>query len=163
MLSAIARRELTTLLRRRRMMALQVGLVAFFGFLVAVRWPSDGRVAMTGTRSLQVFQLFGYGLLATLLLLIPVFPATSIVKEKKQGTLALLLNTPLGPWRIFAGKLIGVLSLAAIILTVSLPAASACYAMGGLSLYGNVWKVYQLLMLVALQYAVMGLLVSSYA
>ena len=163
MLNAMMRRELTTLLRRRRMMALQCGLVLVFATLVAIRWPTDARVALAGTRSQQVFQLFGYGLLATVLLLLPVFPATSIVREKKQGTLALLLNTPLGPWRIFFGKLIAVLALAGIIFAMSLPAASACYAMGGLSLYGDLWRIYQLLMLVALEYAIIGLLVSSFS
>ena len=163
MLKALVMRELTTLMRRRRIMALQCGLVALFAILVAIRWPTDSRMALTGSRSQQVFQLFGYGLLATLLLILPVFPATSIVREKKQGTLALLLNTPLGPWRIFFGKLTAVLALSGIILVMSLPAASACYAMGGLSLYGDLWKVYQLLMLVALQYAVLGLLVSTYS
>lgn len=163
MLRAMIQRELTTMLRRRRMMALQCGLVIFFAILVAVRWPTDSRVALSGTRSQQVFQLFGYGLLAMSLLLLPVFPATSIVREKKQGTLALLLNTPMGPWRIFFGKLIAVLSLAATIFALSLPAASACYAMGGLSLYGDLWRMYQLLMLVALMYSVLGLLISSFS
>ena len=163
MLSAVMFRELTTLLRQKRMMALQLGLVTLFGMLVVVRWPTDGRVALTGARSQQVFQLFASGLLATLLLLLPVFPATSIVREKKNGTLELLLNTPLGSWRIFVGKLLAVLALAGVILAMSLPAAGACYAMGGLSLYGDIWKVYQLLALVALQYAVLGLLISSYA
>ncbi len=163
MLNAMAQREMTTMLRRRRMMALQCGLVIFFAILVAVRWPTDARVALTGTRSQQVFQLFGYGLLATVLLLLPVFPATSIVREKKQGTLELLLNTTMGSWRIFFGKLFAVMALAGIILAMSLPAASACYAMGGLSLYGDLWRMYQLLLLVALLFSVLGLLVSSYS
>ena len=162
MLKAMMQRELTTMLRRRRMMALQCGLVVLFAILVAVRWPTDARVALAGTRSQQVFQLFGYGLLATVLLLLPVFPATSIVREKKQGTLALLLNTPLGPWRIFFGKLIAVMLLAGIIFAMSFPAASACYAMGGLS-HLDLWRMYQLLALVALEYAVLGLLVSSFS
>ena len=98
----------------------------------------------------QIFRLFSYGLLATLLLLLPVFPATSIVSEKQRGTLALLLNTPAWRWRIFVGKLLAVLALAGMILAMSLPAAGACYSMGGLSLYGDIGKVYQLLMLVAL-------------
>jgi len=163
MLSAIAWREVTTLLRQRRMMALQVGLAALFTLLVALRWPTDARIALTGTRSLQVFQLFSYGLLVTLLLLLPVFPATSISRERIKGTLALLLNTPLGAWRIFTGKLLAALALAGIILAMSLPAASACYAMGGLSLYKDVVRVYLLLILVTLQYSILALLVSSYS
>jgi len=163
MFSAILRRELITPLRRRRMIFFQIGLAALFTLLIAVRWPSDGQVALSGARSLQIFRLFSFGQMATLLLLLPVFPATSIVSEKKHGTLALLLNTPLGAVRIFAGKLLAVLSLAGMILAVSLPAAGACYSMGGLSLYDEIGKVYLLLALVALQNATIGLLVSSYS
>ena len=163
MLKAIIQRELVSLLRRRRMMALQCGLVLLFGLLVALRWPTDARIAMTGTRSQQVFLLFSNGLMATMLFLLPVFPSTSIVKERKQGTLALLLNTPLGPFRIFFGKLTAVLTIAGMILVMSLPAASACYAMGGLSLYRDIFRIYLLLALVALEYSALALLISSYA
>ena len=163
MLNAVIKRELKSLLRRRRMTALQCLLVIVFGLIVALRWPTDARVALTGTRSQQVFQLFSYGLLATMLLLLPVFPATSIVQEKKQGTLGLLLNSPLGPLRIYLGKLIAIMAIAGMILAMSFPAASACYAMGGLSLFGNLIRTYQLLLLVALQFAALGLLISSYA
>lgn len=163
MLKAIVLRELKSLLRRRRMMALQSGLVIIFGILVALRWPTDARVAMTGTRSQNVFMLFGYGLMATMLFLLPVFPSVSIVKEKQQGTLALLLNTPLGPLRIFAGKLVAALAIAGVILAMSLPAASACYALGGLSLYGDLLRVYLLLALAALEYTTLALLISSFS
>jgi ABC-type transport system involved in multi-copper enzyme maturation permease subunit len=163
MLKAVVLRELTSMLRRRRMLVMQGGLVIVFGLLVALRWPTDSRVALAGTRSRQVFQLFSYGLLATMLFLLPVFPSTSIVKEKKQGTLALLLNAPLGPFRIFFGKLAAVLALAGFILALSLPASSACYAMGGLSLSGDLFRMYLLLSLVALQYSVLALLISSFS
>ena len=109
-----------------------------------------------------MFRLVSYGLMLTLLLLLPVFPATSIVREKIQGTLALLLNTPLGPGRIFLGKLAAVLGLGGILLALSLPAVGACYAMGGLAL-SDLGQVYGLLGLVVLLFSVLGLLVSSYA
>lgn len=163
MFNAVLWRELTSILRLRRMLVMQCGLVLVFGFLVALRWPTDSRVALTGTRSLQVFQLFSYGLLAAMLFLLPVFPSTSIVKERIQGTLALLLNTPLGPFRIFFGKLASVMVLAGFILVLSLPAASACYAMGGLSLYGDLFRMYLLLFVVALEYSVIALLISSFS
>ena len=134
MLNPIMQLELISVLRTKRMLVLQCVLICVFTLLVLVRWPSEPRVALSGARSQQVFRLFGYGLLTTLLLLLPVFPATNIVREKKRGTLALLLNTPLGPWRIYIGKLLTVLALAGIVLSLSLPAAAACYALGGLSL-----------------------------
>lgn len=161
MINAILHRELVTVLRTRRMMLFQVGLIAVFIILVMIRWPSDNRMDQAGVRSQQVFRLFTGGLLTTLLLLLPVFPATNIVREKKQGTLALLLNTPLGPARIYFGKLLGVLALAGILLALSLPAAAACYALGGLSLTSELPRVYALLALVALEYSTLGLYVSS--
>ena len=163
MFSALLRRELISFLRRRRMIAFQFGLAALFGLLVVIRWPTDGNAAFSGLQSQQIFRLFAYGLMAMMLLLLPVFPATSIVSEKKRGTLQLLFNTPFGPTRIFSAKLLAVMSLAGMILAMSLPAAAACFCMGGLSLFGEIGKVYQLLLLVALQYAALGLLVSSYA
>ena len=163
MLRVMVRRELITPLRRKRMIVFQIGLATLFGLLIAVRWPTDGHVALTGARSQQMFRLFSYGLMASLLLLLPVFPATSIVSEKKRGTLALLLNTPMGAWKIYFGKLLAACSLAGMILAMSLPAAGACYSMGGLSLYGDMWQVYLLLVLVSLQYSAIALLVSSYS
>ena len=162
MLNALIVRELRSLMRRKRMLVLQSALVIVFGMLVALRWPTDARVAMSGTRSQQVFQLFSYGLLGTMLFLLPVFPSTAIVRERNQGTLALHFNTPLGPLRIFFGKLISVLALAGMILAMSLPAASACYAMGGLSLTKDLLRVYVLLALVAFEYTALALLISSY-
>ncbi len=163
MLKVMLRRELITPLRRKRMIAFQIGLAMLFGLLIVIRWPTDGHVALTGVRSQEMFRLFSYGLMAALLLLLPVFPATGIVSEKKSGTLELLLNTPMGSWKIYLGKLLAAVSLAAMILAMSLPAAGACYSMGGLSLYGELCKVYLLLILVALQYSAIGLLVSSYS
>ena len=80
---------------------------------------------------MEVLRLFGYGLLAGVLLLAPAFPATSLVREKIKGTLALLLNSPMRPASIYLGKLGGVLGFTAVLLAMTLPAAAACYALGG--------------------------------
>jgi ABC-type transport system involved in multi-copper enzyme maturation permease subunit len=156
-------RELSGTLRLRRVWLLQCGLAAAFSLLIWLRWPTDARLALSGGRAQEVLRLFAYGLLATVLLLLPVFPATSIVREKIRGTLALLLNTPLGSWRIYGGKFAGVLGLAGIILLLSLPGAAACYAMGGVSLSGDLLPVYGLLVLTVLQVTSLAFLVSSYA
>ena len=161
MFSAVLGRELTTMFRAKRMLFFQLGLIAVYVLLVMLRWPSDNLVDLAGIRSQQVFRLFAYGLLATLMLLLPVFPATSLVREKQQGTLALLLNTPLGAARIYFGKLLGTLSLAGVLIGLSLPSAAACYALGGLSLTNELPRVYAILVLVALQYSAIGLFVSA--
>jgi len=163
MMNPIVERELVRMLRTHRALAIQIGLAVGFALLVIIAWPTDAQVDLSGTRSRQVFQVFGYGLLTALMLLVPVFPATSIVRERNQGTLALLLNSPMPSWSIYVGKLLGVLGFVGLLLAMSLPAAAACYALGGISLVDHILTLYGLLVLVAIQYSALGLLVSSYA
>ncbi len=163
LVNPIIQRELVTVLRTRKALFVQLGLVLLLTVLVMLRWPSDSLVNLSGKQAQQVLSVFGYGLMAGLILLAPAFPATSIVRERVSGTLALLLNTPMTPWSILQGKLLGVSGFVVLLVLVSLPAASACYVMGGVSLWGQLIPMYVVLVLLAVQYATLGLLVSSYA
>jgi ABC-type transport system involved in multi-copper enzyme maturation permease subunit len=157
----IIRRELLEWLRTRKALALQVGLAAACALLILVRWPTGGVAELSGARSLEVLRVFGYGALAGILLLAPSLPATSIVREKTSGTLALLLNSPLSGRSIFMGKLLGALGFTVILLLMTLPAAAACYALGGTTVRGGVGLLYAVLGLAAIQVTTLGLLVSS--
>jgi ABC-type transport system involved in multi-copper enzyme maturation permease subunit len=157
----ILRRELLELLRTRKALILQIALALACAFLVLVRWPTADVADLSGARSLQVLRVFGYGLLAGVLLLVPAFPATTLVREKIKGTLELLLDSPLRPWSIYLGKLGGALGFTAILLVMTLPAAGACYALGGSGIQGGITALYGLLCLAALQMSTLGLLVSS--
>jgi len=158
----IVQREFIGTLRQRRAAAALIATALAFSALVLLGWPSDAQVDLTGAPAQKVFRLFGYGLLAALLLLAPAFPATSIVREKQRGTLILLLNSPLRPWSIYLGKLAGSLGFVLLLLLTSVPAAAACFAMGGISLGGELLPLYALLTLVAVQYTAWALLVSTY-
>lgn len=157
----IIQRELVGTLRTRRATAVIVGTAVLFAMLVGLQWPTDSLVQLSGAQSQQVFRLFGYGLLAAVVLLAPVFPATSVVREKQEGTLALLLNSPMRPWMIYGGKLIGQFSFILLLMSISLPAAAACYAMGGVALFDNIGRLYAVLALAALEYTALALLVST--
>lgn len=154
-------RELTAMLRSWRAVALQIGILAFLGALVALRWPGEARVDMGGIASRQVFRVFGYGLLIGLLLVSPAFPATSIVRERLQGTLALLLNSPISPLAMVLGKLVGATTFVVLLLVLSFPAAAACFAMGGIHLTSQLGALYLVLAVLAVEYAALGLLVSG--
>jgi ABC-type transport system involved in multi-copper enzyme maturation permease subunit len=160
---AIIQRELVGILRTRRATIVQCLLAICFALLVVLRWPSEARADLAGTAAQQMFRLFAYGLLAATVLMTPIFPATSIVMERRKGTLALLLNSPLTPASIYAGKVFGVMIFMILVMVISLPAAAACYAMGGVAFGSQLIALYLLLMLVALQYVAVALLVSSYA
>ena len=159
----IIRRELLEVLRTRRALALQLGLGLACALLVLIRWPTGELADLSGARSLEVLRVFGYGLLAGILLLVPAFPAVALVREKVQGTLELLLNSPLRPWSIYLGKLGAVLGFTAILLVMTLPAAAACYALGGAGSQWGIVVLYGVLGLAALQLSTLGLLVSSRA
>jgi ABC-type transport system involved in multi-copper enzyme maturation permease subunit len=162
-MNALIQREFLGILRTKQAFAAIVFLTAAFSLLVLLRWPSDARVDLSGSQAQQVFRVFGYGLLAGVMLLVPAFPAVSIVREKRKGTLALLINSPLKPWSIYFGKFGGVLLFTLLLLATSLPAASACYAMGGIDLKQGLGRLYAVLFLLAIQYASVALLVSCYA
>jgi ABC-type transport system involved in multi-copper enzyme maturation permease subunit len=162
-MNPIIGRELLGLLRTRRAVALQLGLAIGCAVLVLLRWPTTERADLSGVRSLQVLRVFGYGLLAGILLLVPAFPATSLVRERIKGTLALLLNSPLPPWSIYLGKLAGALGFTATLLAMTLPAAAACYALGGTGSRNGILVLYAILGVAAVQLATLGLLVSSYS
>lgn len=159
----ILRRELVGVLRARKALWLQWAAAGVFGLLVLLRWPADAQVGISGTLARQVFSLFAYGVMGVALVVVPAFAAVSIVREKNTGTLALLIHSPLRPWSIYLGKLLGVLGFALVLLALSLPAAAACYAMGGLSLGAEVGRVYGLAVVAILQAATLGLFVSARA
>lgn len=163
MLHPIIQRELMGALRTKRAVALLSSVPFLFAFLVVSRWPSNSTVDLSGAQAREVFRLFSYGLVTVLLLLVPAFPAASIVHEKKRGTLTLLLSSPMSAWSIFWGKAAAMLILVLLLLATSIPAASAAYAMGGVSLTEEILPLYGILCVVLLQYTTLALFISSCA
>lgn len=159
----IIQRELIGMLRTRRAVVAQLLLVIILGGLVLLRWPADAQADLAGSRSQQVLSVFGYGLMVVIMLLTPVFAATSIVSEKQKGTLPLLLNSPMSPAAIFAGKWLGSIGYVLLLLLLSLPAAAACFSMGGIDAIDQIGRLYLVLFVVAITYATLGLLVSATA
>jgi ABC-type transport system involved in multi-copper enzyme maturation permease subunit len=160
-MNPIISRELLEVLRTRKALAVQFALALACALLVLVRWPTTDLADLSGARSLEVLRLFGYGLLTGILLLVPAFPATALVREKIKGTLALLLNSPLRPLSIYVGKLGGVLGFTAILLAMTTSAAAACYTLGGTAGPGGITALYAVLAVAALQLSTLALLVSS--
>ena len=149
-------------LRTVRALVLLVAVAIAFSALVVIRWPSDATVELSGAQAQEVFRLFAYGLLAILVLMIPAFPATSLVRERNQGTLALLLISPMSSVSIYLGKTMGVLGFVVLLLVMSVPAASAVYAMGGVSWFRQILPLYGILALVLVQYTSLALWISSW-
>ena len=159
----IIHRELIGMMRSKKAVAIQVMLVMMFALLLILRWPAETYADLSGVKSMQVFKLFSYGILTALIFLVPVFPATSIIRERIQGTLALLLNSPMRPLDIYLGKLAGVMIFVFQLLILSIPSLIACFVMGGIDMNHQVLPLYGILILAALQYSTMGLMISCIA
>ena len=138
-----------------------MALTILFSLTVILQWPIDSSSVSSG-KSIEVFRVFGYGLLAGVIFLVPAFPATSIVNEKNNKTLALLLNSPLSGAAIYVGKISGVLLFSLMVLLCSLPGSAACYAMGGVSLTNQLGLLYLVLVFMILQYSTLAMLISSH-
>lgn len=160
-MNAILERELLSLLRTRQAFAVQLGVALVCAVLIALRWPEGARVDLAGLRSREVFILFGYAVLTMLILVVPSFPAASIVRERQQETLILLLHSPLSALSIYVGKLVATLGFVLLLLTLSLPGAAACHSMGGISLTAQLIPLYGVYLVLALQLTAIGLWVSS--
>ena len=157
----IIQREVFSLIKSSKALGIQIVLALVFVLLVVIRWPTDSQVDLSNAQSIQVFRVFGYGLLIALLLFVPAFPAVSLVKEKSKGTLALLFNSQMSPLAIYTGKFLGVFAFVLLLICLSVPAVAACYAMGGIDLGQHVGKLYGVLILMVAQYTALGLLISS--
>jgi ABC-type transport system involved in multi-copper enzyme maturation permease subunit len=162
-MNPIVRREWLGVLRTRSALFAQLLLGTVSAGLVLARWPVAGIGDVDGSAALQVLRVFGYGSLACLVLVVPAFAATGIVRERVKGTLALLLNSPMSVRSIYAGKLAGTFGFTLWLLAVTLPAGAACYALGGSLIQGGVGLLYLVLVMTTLLATTLGLFISSRA
>lgn len=157
----ILQRELTSRLRSPKAL-IAITLVAIVSCtLVLMRWPREATIDLVSQGSIQVFRPVAYAIAIAIMMLTPAFPATAIVSERRKGTLVLMLNSPTPPWVIYIGKLLANVLLSLLLFSVSLPAIFACYAMGGISIPGNIVPLVLIFLGMAFQYSALGLWVSS--
>ena len=158
--NCILRRELSNRLRSWKTLAaiLIVNLVS--SGLVLLRWPSDGTIDIVSQGAMEVFRPLAFALTLAVMMLVPAFPSTSFVTERRKGTLTLLLNSPLKPSQIYFGKLISNVILALILISASFPAMAACVAMGGITLRDHIAPLTIVLCTMAVQYSAIGLWIS---
>ncbi|MEZ6148803.1 MAG: ABC transporter permease subunit [Pirellulaceae bacterium] len=156
----ILRRELLGRLRSWKTFAALIAVALISGGLVLLRWPTDATLDVVSQGAMLVFRPLAFALALAVMMLVPPFPATSLVTERRNGTLALLLNSPTTPLQIYWGKLTSNVCLALILISASLPAMAACLAMGGISLGDHILPLILVLFIMAVQYTAVGLWVS---
>ncbi|MEM9589225.1 MAG: ABC transporter permease, partial [Planctomycetota bacterium] len=159
----ILNRELLQQFRSTKLLIAILAVAVVSGGLVLLRWPAESSADVMNRRSMEVFRPLTYALAAAVTLLVPAFPAASIVRERSQRTLPMLLHAPISALTIYSGKFLGNVLLAAVLLSATLPAMAASYAMGGISLSQQVVPLYLLLIGMACQFTAVALWISSRA
>jgi ABC-type transport system involved in multi-copper enzyme maturation permease subunit len=132
-----------------------------FAAVVILKWPTSGVSDLSGKQARETWQWLTYAMLSAAILVVPVFPSTSFVKELRGRTLELLLNSPLPRASIFFGKAGAMLGFVVLLLFATLPAMACCFLMGGLSLT-DFLRLYGFLLLICTQLIVIGILVGTF-
>ena len=172
----VLRRELMERLRSSKTMASMLAVAFLTSMLVWLRWPSVAHVnagvaaqesvsvsQLLTQGSMDVFRPLAFGLMAAIAALVPAFPATSIVRERKRGTLSMLLHSPLTRVQLYVGKLLGTCGISVVLVSTSLPAIAAAYTLGGLSIWTHLLPLIVLLLVVIFSLSTLGLYISSVA
>lgn len=157
----IFRRELVDRSRSWKLLAAILAVAIVSSGLVLLRWPSDSTIDDLSLSAVLVFRPLAFALTLATMMIVPAFPATSLITERRRGTLALQLNSPMTPLKIYLGKLLSNVVLSMILISVSLPALAASYAMGGVSVKDQLGPLVIVLFAMAVQYSAIGLWVSA--
>lgn len=163
LLNPVFRKELQQRMRSWQTIAAIIAVAIASCGLVLLRWPTEARVDLVSQAAALIFRPLVFTLALAVMMLVPAFPATSLVNERSRGTLALLLNSPCTPLQIYLGKLLSNLAIALLIVATSLPAIGACFAMGGISIGGHIGPLLIVLLAMCVQYSAVGLWISSRA
>lgn len=102
-----------------------------------------------------------YVQLSLIFIALPAYAASTISAEREKETLEMLRATLLTPWDVVTGKLLSVLAFGAILLGTTVPVASWCLLLGGVS-PTEVFRVYMLLLATAWWVSSLGVLMSSH-
>ncbi len=156
----ILRRELLDRLRSWKTLTALLAVALVSSGLVLLRWPTDATIDIVSQGAMLVFRPLAFALTLAVMMLIPPFPATSLVSERRKGTLTLLLNSPTTPLQLYWGKLSSNVLLSLVLISACLPAIAACLAMGGISLTDHIAPLVIVLCTMAVQYTALGLWVS---
>lgn len=162
MTNPVAEREIKSILQGLRSTAALCGYLLLLSVAVYVVWPRSEEVAaLSSELARKIFVYFACCQVILLVVLAPVFAAGSLTQEKEEGTLELLLASPVPAGRIVRGKLISSASFLLIVLMASLPIVWVILPLGGIA-GSEVIGLYVTLALLAAAFAVIGLTSSAH-
>lgn len=158
-------KELIEVAARRRTYVIRVAIALLLLLVFAVAFASiassaDPVMGMLGQGE-DLFTGLALTMFCAVGILQPALGAASVTHEKEQGSLQLLLLTPMRPWELvlqkWASRVLAMLAL----LVPALPLLGVAYAFGGFSA-DRIWLAGLALLLASMQLAALSLAVSCW-
>ena len=150
-------RELVEMSKRRRTYVLRSACALLAFSLLGVFLADDHPMKLIG-KGWVIVEATVWTLLVLIAIVLPVSCASSVIREKEQGTLQLLFLTPIGPWRLVAQKWLSQVVLMLSLLMTFLPLLGVAYAYGGVDTTKFLLEVWCLVLTIA-QFAAIGIAV----
>lgn len=158
----VLRKEILSLVRLPRTVAMQLICIGMLGIIVLATWPQQGVVSLE-TRSrdnLAMWLLLGQ--LAVVILFVPGTAAIAICSEREGNSLEMLYASRLTGFQITTGKLMASLAWPLILLLSAAPFMAMAYHRGGIDL-SHMLIGYAVLLASAVLVATVSLTVSAWS
>jgi len=125
--------ELAASFRRKRFLAaFSITLLVVVAILLMVLVASlDSAMLYPSRVGQNIFLAFTITLVVAMFLLFPAFASVSIVEERVNRSLDLLLTTRMAPWEIFYGKWVATLVYSVTYLAGTMPVVGLAFLLGG--------------------------------
>jgi len=132
--AAIRKRESITGLRGRGAFLTLLVLLLVLSAVMIIAWPRGGKlIAVRSEISRLLFGTFATGQVLMMAVLATIHAAGSMTSEKENGCFDFILTAPISPSGIVMGKLFASLMYIQLLLVATLPLASLCLVLGGIS------------------------------
>ncbi len=162
-------KDLTGLLRLKRVAAIQVFFLIVLGLLVMVTWPQSGvlegtfgaeGVASAARGQDQLLVSLVIGQIILLVLFVPGIAAVALTGEKEANTLEMLYASRLSPAEIILGKVGFAISFPILLLLTALPFVALLTFRGDVRVSDLLWS-YLILFMTAFMLAILCLMISA--
>jgi ABC-type transport system involved in multi-copper enzyme maturation permease subunit len=156
----IIRRELLSALRTRKALLMQGAFLLTTAVLFLLYWPAGGLQDIGGQEARQIFGILAIGELVMVVLFAPAFTAAALTSEREHNTLESLFATPMRPWEIAVGKMVGSLGFLVLVILSGVPMLAMPFLLGGVE-GSQLLAVIGILLVTAVYLGMIGLLVSA--
>jgi ABC-type transport system involved in multi-copper enzyme maturation permease subunit len=159
-MNPVLKKDFLSVLRQRRVAAIQMLFAAVLALMVLATWPQQGVVSLASRGNDALLLGLILGQLVFLMLFVPGVAAVSITSEREAGTLEMLYASRLSAGQLIVGKLLSAIGYPLLLLTSGLPFVALLHYRGDADL-ATLFRAYGILLTSALLLTMLPLAISA--